>query len=112
MPVLRNLSEEEQRILLHKIRNGARRGNDIMSESLLDEMAFQRVEKMLAQLSEEENFNMKNRYRLQKQTLDYADKKRMPVDETKLRDVLRHQGFFKDRFNKDIGTYKHVQHNN
>jgi hypothetical protein len=47
------------------------------------------MELKLAKLSEEENYNNKNRYRLQKQTLDYADKKRMPVDEQKLKDVLR-----------------------
>lgn len=38
--------------------------------------------------------------------MDYAEKKRMPVDESKLKDLLRHQGEFKDRFNKEIGTYE------
>lgn len=35
----------------------------------------------------------------------------MPVDEAKLRDVLRHQGMFRDKFNKEIGTYQHMQRN-
>jgi Mg/Co/Ni transporter MgtE len=64
MPVLRTLTEDEQRLLLHKIRNSTRKGNDNSSESLLNEMTFQKVEQMLANLSEEENYNMKNRYRL------------------------------------------------
>jgi len=68
-------------------------------------MAYQRVEEELAKLSEEENYLNKNRYRLQKTTLDYADKKRMAVDEHKLKDVLRNQGIFRDRFNKEVGTY-------
>jgi hypothetical protein len=52
-------------------------------------MTFQTIETKLAKLSEEENFNSKNRYRLQRTKLDYADKKRMPIDESKLKDVLR-----------------------
>jgi hypothetical protein len=110
MPVLRNLNEDEQRILLHKIRNAPRKGNDLISESLLDQMSFQRVEKLLAQLSEDENYNAKNRYRLQKTTLDYAEKKRMPIDEAKLKDVLRNRGQFKHKMNEEIGTYNGEQH--
>lgn len=74
--------------------------------SILDELNLQSVEKKLAEISEEENFNNKNRYRLQRTKMDYAEKKRMPVDEQKLKDLLRNQGVFRDRFNNEIGTYQ------
>lgn len=44
-------------------------------------MTYNDLEEKLAKISEEENFNKKNRYRLQRTKLDYADRKRMPVDE-------------------------------
>lgn len=100
MPLLRNLSEDEQQILLHKIRNSTRKGPELTSESLLDQMSFLRLEQSLAQLSEDENFNKKNRYRLQKTTMDFAEKKRMPIDEAKLKDVLRHKASFRYRINE------------
>lgn len=46
----------------------------------LDILVSNEAEEKLAKISEEENFNLKNRYRHQKKTMDYADKKRMPVD--------------------------------
>ena len=36
-------------------------------------------EEKFAKISEQENFNEKNYYRLRRQKLDYADKKRMPI---------------------------------
>ena len=99
------MDEEEVRILLHKVRNSDRKLGGAGERLAMDTVEHHRVEEMLAKISEEENFNAKNRYRLQKTTMDYADKKRMPVDESKLKDVLRNQGIFKDRFNKEIGTY-------
>ena len=33
----------------------------------------------------------KNRYRLEKTKLDYAEKKRMPIDERKVKDILRNR---------------------
>lgn len=69
-------------------------------------MTLKTVEERLAKISEEENFNKKNRYRLQRSTMDFAERKRMPIDEAKLKDLLRNQGEFKDRFNKEIGTYE------
>jgi hypothetical protein len=66
MPFLRNLDEEEQRILLHKIRNQNRNSEDSTECGILNELSLQTVEKKLSLLSEEENFNEKNRYRLQR----------------------------------------------
>ena len=51
--------------------------------------------KELAAVSEEENFNAKNRYRLNQKLLKYADKSRMPVDEATVRDLLRNQHNFR-----------------
>jgi len=93
MPILRNLSADEQETLIHKIRNSGRHyGN---TDNILDEMTQQTIEKKLAAISEEENYNSKNRYRLSRTKLDYADKKRMPIDESKLKDVLKNQPTFK-----------------
>jgi len=40
MPVLRNLSEEEINILMHKIKSSNRKLGDTCSEALLDEMTL------------------------------------------------------------------------
>ena len=68
-------------------------------------MAYKTLEQKLSKISEKENFNAKNRYRLQKTQLDFADKKRMPIDQSKVKDLLRNQGEFRDKFNTEIGTY-------
>lgn len=95
MPYLRGLNKTEQEAFIHKLRNSNRELGGQITGDLLDEMAFMSIETKLANLSEEENFNSKNRYRLQRTKLDYADKKRMPIDESKLKDVLRNQATFK-----------------
>ena len=64
MPFIRNLDEEEFRILLHKVKNSDRRLGETGSKMAIDTVEHHRVESMLAKLSEEENFNAKNRYRL------------------------------------------------
>ena len=33
----------------------------------------------------------------------------MPVDEQKLRDVLKNQGTFREKIQKEIGTYEEIQ---
>lgn len=68
-------------------------------------------EEKLAKISEEENYNAKNRYRLQRKTLDYAEKKRMPIDESKLRDVLRNRPTFRTRISQEIGNYDAIRMN-
>jgi hypothetical protein len=95
MPFLRNLTPEEQETLIHKVRNSGRSLGDNFTGEILNEMTFQNIEKKLAKISEEENYNTKNRYRLQRTKLDYADKKRMPIDESKLKDVLKSQPTFR-----------------
>lgn len=105
MPLLRTLTPLEQETLIHKVRNSGRTLGDNTSD-LLNEMSLQTIEKKLAAISEEENYNSKNRYRLQRTKLDYADKKRMPIDESKLKDVLRNQPNFKAAFKQEIGNYE------
>lgn len=63
----------------------------------------------MAKISEEEHFNQKNRYRLQRTKLDFAEKKRMPIDEQKLKDVLRNRPTFKTKIEEEINTYDHIQ---
>ena len=111
MPFLRGLDEEEMRILKHKIRNQSRGEEQEFEQQLWNLMANKNNEKQLAQLSEEENFNDKNRYRQQKIKMDHADKKRMPVDQSKVKDLLRNQGEFRDKMNQEVGTYQNEQRN-
>ncbi len=74
-------------------------------------MTFKTTEEKLAKLSEEENYNSKNRYRLQRKKLDYADKRRMPIDESKLKDVLRNRPTFRTKIEEEIGNYTAEQMN-
>jgi hypothetical protein len=53
------------------------------------------IEKKLANVSETENFNLKNRYRHDKRTMQYADKKRMPIHESKVADLLRNSHLYR-----------------
>lgn len=89
MPMLKNLNADEQRALIHKLRNSNRKIEDPNSGFLLDILVSDELETKLAKISEDENYALKNRYRHQRQTMDYAEKKRMPVDATKVKDILR-----------------------
>jgi hypothetical protein len=57
-------------------------------------------------VSEEENFNLKNRYRHQWKTMNFADKKRMPIHESKVADLLRNSHIYRAKIVKEIGTYQ------
>jgi hypothetical protein len=91
MPYLRNLTRDEADALIHKIRNSNRQQADHITTELIDGMTSGELEEKLAKVSEDENYLTKNRYRLQKTKLDFADKKRMPVDESKIKDMLRNK---------------------
>lgn len=86
MPMLAGLTVIEMDTLIHKMKN-----ENTQSEQLLASQCNTAVEEKLAKISEEENFNLKNYYRHTTQTLKWADKKRMKVDEHKVRDMLRNQ---------------------
>ena len=59
----------------------------------------------LAKLSETEHFKKKNYYRHQRETLDYAEKKRQPVDEKTVRDMLRNQHIVRWKIENELPTY-------
>ena len=46
-----------------------------------------------------DDYMLKNRYRFQKTTMDFADPKKMPIDESKVKDLLRNQHVFRDKMN-------------
>jgi len=43
--------------------------------------------------------------------MDYADKKRMPIDERSVRDMLRNQHHFRNKIKKEVRTYTKEQEN-
>lgn len=43
--------------------------------------------------------------------MDYMDPKKMPIDEQKVKDLLRNQHIFRDRMNSEVGTYQRLQDN-
>ena len=114
MPVLAGLTKDEQRALLHKISNesssSAVAGQEKL-ETIYDNIVGKTLETELAKASEEANYDMKNRYRLNKKTLQYADKKRMPLDESKVVDLLRNQHIFRAKIHEEVGTYQNLQQN-
>ena len=63
----------------------------------------------LAKLSEEENYRVKNRYKLDRELMQYADKKRMPVDERTVREMLRNQHIFRSKISDEIPNYTAMQ---
>ena len=114
MPILAGLTADEQRALVHKIRNEARANAAPGQENLgrlYDDIINRTLEKKLAATSEEANYNLKNRYRLNKKTLQYADPKRMPVDEKKVVELLRNQHIFRAKMNDELYTYQWLQQN-
>ena len=70
-------------------------------DSVTDESDLKR----LAAVSEAENYAMKNRYRHQRMTMDFADKKRMPIDEKNVREMLRNQHIVRDKMKNELRTY-------
>ena len=69
--------------MIHLIKNkrGKSTAGSEITETLMDITVDEEPLKELAEVSEEAHFELKNRYRHDKKTMQYADKKRMPVDE-------------------------------
>ena len=113
MPILRQLDEEESEIFLHLLRNKRRSASDAQrrSNNLIDESCSDELKKQLAKISEEENFALKNRFKHEKDTMKYADKKRMPIEKNKVKDLLRNQHIFKERISQEVGTYREWEEN-
>lgn len=43
--------------------------------------------------------------------MNWADKKRMPIEKSKVKDLLRNQHIFRDRMNSELPTYSQFQDN-
>eukprot|EP00345_Euplotes_harpa_P003770 CAMPEP_0168318128 /NCGR_PEP_ID=MMETSP0213-20121227/293_1 /TAXON_ID=151035 /ORGANISM="Euplotes harpa, Strain FSP1.4" /LENGTH=599 /DNA_ID=CAMNT_0008319133 /DNA_START=495 /DNA_END=2294 /DNA_ORIENTATION=- len=89
--------EKAGRALIHYLRSN--RG------SYLEGIHGRQLETLLAKISEKENFEKKNEYRLEKLRLDYMRKERMPVEKAKVKDIFKHALDFKERVNDEIGLY-------
>lgn len=113
MPILRQLDGEESEIFLHLLRNKNKsHDNDARrSKNLIDQSCSDELKKQLAKISEEENFALKNRFKHDKDTMKYADKKRMPIEKNKVKDLLRNQHIFKDKISQEVGTYREWEEN-
>lgn len=113
MPLLRKLDEEETEIFLHLVRskNRSMDAHHQRTLELIDSACDDSLKTQLAKISEDENFAAKNQYKLEKDRLQYIDKSKMPVSETKVRDLLRHQHIYRDKINSEIETYTRFQEN-
>ena len=109
LATLRN--EKEKRSFIHLVRNNQGNGkvsneytkramDDVVDDSLLVE---------LSKRSEKELYDVKNRYRHNKLTMQYADKSRMPTDERNVRDMLRNQHIVRFKINQELSTYTEMQ---
>ena len=75
MPLFAGLSSQEKVDLLHHIDN-----KSVGEWNTLENLMSKDFEKKLAKIQEKESYLLKNRYRLDNETMRFADKKRMPVD--------------------------------
>ena len=49
---------------------------------------------------------MRNRYKLDKEVMQYAKKEKMPLDQRKVKDMLRNQHIVRNRIHEEVGTYR------
>ena len=114
MSILSGLNAEDQRALLHLVKNkraAQTADGEELTQQMMDEVTSEDLLKELAEVSEAENFALKNRYRHQKTTMNFADKKRMPIDERSVRDMLRNQHHFRNKMRRELPTYTAQQEN-
>lgn len=115
MPILSALTPTEQRALIHKIQNARGRAEpgEEDAEDLYEHMVVHSavIDEKLAKISEEENFNLKNRYRHQQKTMNFADKKRMPIHESKVADLLRNSHIYRSKIVDEVGTFEKEMNN-
>jgi tryptophanyl-tRNA synthetase len=79
MPMMAGLTKQEKHDLMHQIHN-----NGDQKWNKLEEMVSKKLEKQLAKIQEEQAYLAKNRYRLDKEIMEFAEPTRMPVDKKKL----------------------------
>jgi len=64
--------------------------NDMIDSACSDDLKIE-----LAKASEDASFALKNRFLHDKNTMKFAKKEKMPVEVTKVRDMLRNQHVFR-----------------
>ena len=105
MKVLACLDDDEKKSFIHLVKNQQTKNITPGQEAdirAIKASCSDEFEKKLAQLSEKENYAAKNHYLLQKRVMRYGDKKRMAIDEKKVRDLLRHQHDFRAQIEDQI----------
>lgn len=104
MPTLAALDAGEAASFLHLLRNKGRSMDNVeaRTNALIDAACSDHIKKELAQVSEDENFALKNRHRFQKTTMDYADQSKMPIESEKVVDLLRHSNVFKHKIIHEV----------
>jgi hypothetical protein len=113
MPLVANLDAEETEIFMHLVHNKTQSLNasQNISNNLIDAACSNQTKEMLAKISEDEKFALKNRFKHNKDTMKYAQKSRMPLDEMKVKDMLRNQHMVRSKIHDEVGTYKQFQEN-
>lgn len=113
MEIVSQLDQEETEIFMHLIKNRARSLNNQqqLTNDLIDEACSDDLKERLAKISEEENFAIKNTFKHNKDTMNWADKKKMPIEKSKVKDLLRYQNVFRDKINNEIHTYSEQENN-
>lgn len=108
MPILVGLDKDEIAALIHLIHNRNKKEENFAkhhSNLLIDEACSNHAKEKLAKISEEANFLSKNRHLLDVSVINYANKSRMPIDQTKVKDILRNQNQVRAKFRNEIKTY-------
>ena len=114
MSMLAHLTPREGKDFVHLLENKKRVHLDDdkqRSLDLIDQACSDEFRNKLAKISEDENFALKSYYTLDKHHLRFADKKKMPVDAGKVKDMLLNQHIYRDRIHKDLPTYRVVTEN-
>lgn len=118
MPIFSRLDDEEAEIFMHLIKNKGRSqsASEQRTHELIDQACSDDLRAELARISEEENYALKNRYKHQKDTMQYADAAKMPIEQTKVKDLLRYQNLFREKVLEELQVYgedrsgKQLQH--
>jgi len=100
MPLFAGLSIVEKEDLMHTLENRENKW------TYLEDLVTKKMEKKLAGLQEREAYLAKSRYKLDLETMQYADKNRMPVDKKKLKNVLRQRSKVFDSIMSEVPNYE------
>uniref|UniRef100_A0A7S3MZA8 Uncharacterized protein n=1 Tax=Strombidium inclinatum TaxID=197538 RepID=A0A7S3MZA8_9SPIT len=108
MPHIVNLEGKEALDFIHLVlsKNGTTLDADKQrSLNMIDAACSDSNIKALAKASEEENFNTKSYHRLENRHLRHADKKKMPIDARKVKDILTNKHMYRAKVGSELPTY-------